>query len=135
MLYRTAAESFATGLISKFGDAIHAIVLFGSVARKQARIDSDIDVLVVGISREVQDCVIDFAYDTMEAARFDVFISVVYFSRDKFFELANGGNPLISTLVEQGRVLYDDGTFARLHGTAVAASRRGAERRKVSVAG
>lgn len=135
VLYRNAAEQFATRVVSELGDAVQSIVLFGSVARKQAKRDSDIDVLVVGSATNVRDRVMDIAYEVMEASSFEVFISVVYLSRDEFQELARLGSPLAFAILEEGTILYDNGTFARVRGAAVSVGRRGAKRRKVSSAG
>jgi len=45
--YRRIAEDFARHLKAKYGDRIERIILFGSVARGEAREDSDVDLLVV----------------------------------------------------------------------------------------
>ena len=43
-----AVEEFVRRALDKYGDRIESIILFGSVARGEAKEDSDIDILVVG---------------------------------------------------------------------------------------
>jgi len=45
--YRRIAEDFARHLKAKYGERIERILLFGSVARGEAREDSDVDLIVV----------------------------------------------------------------------------------------
>jgi predicted nucleotidyltransferase len=51
-MYRKAAEEFARRVVAALGDQVDSIVLYGSVARKQARRYSDIDILIISPSRE-----------------------------------------------------------------------------------
>ena len=45
--YLRVAESFSKYLSAEMGDRIDAIIIYGSVARKEARKDSDIDLMIV----------------------------------------------------------------------------------------
>ncbi len=45
--YRKIAEDFARHLKAKYGERIERMILFGSVARGEAREDSDVDLIVV----------------------------------------------------------------------------------------
>jgi uncharacterized protein len=51
--YRNVAVEFAQRVASALGDQVDAIVLYGSVARGEAKRDSDIDILVVSPQPEV----------------------------------------------------------------------------------
>ncbi len=62
VLYRSAAEEFAHKIVSTLGDVVHCVVLYGSVARKQARSASDTDVLVIGADARSEEIVFDAAY-------------------------------------------------------------------------
>lgn len=120
--YRKAAEEFAQRVMSALGDQVDSIVLYGSVAKKQARRSSDVDVLVVGTGPQVRRRVLDIAYTVMESSSFETFVSVVYLSQDELQGLVRLGSPFIANVLEEGTVLYDDGTFSRIRGKAVAAS-------------
>ena len=52
--YQSVVDTLKDRLLTELRDRIHSIVLFGSVARNQARPDSDIDLLVV-VSRHHAD--------------------------------------------------------------------------------
>lgn len=112
--YRNAAEEFARKAVSALAKQLHAIVLFGSVARKQAKRDSDIDVLVVGAAPGLRDMVFDIAYQVWESSRLEAFITVVYFPRDEFQDLIRLGSPFITRVLRDGSVLYYDGSLARV---------------------
>jgi len=45
--YREAVEEFVRRVLERYKDKIESIILFGSVARGEAKEDSDIDVLIV----------------------------------------------------------------------------------------
>jgi len=47
--HHKVAENLAAALRKAMGDDLHAVVLYGSVARKRARRESDIDVLLVSV--------------------------------------------------------------------------------------
>ena len=46
--YKRPVGEFVRRALEKYGDKIDEIILFGSVARGEAREDSDVDILVVG---------------------------------------------------------------------------------------
>jgi predicted nucleotidyltransferase len=123
--YRKAAEEFAHRVTSALGDAIDSIVLYGSVARGEAKRDSDIDLLLISpdpeTARETASQVCsDFTYEH----NYTFFISEVHFSREEFYKLWQLGSPFIANVVKEGVILYDNGTFARVHQQATAGSRR-----------
>lgn len=120
--YRSAAEEFARRITSSLGSQVDSIVLYGSVARKRARRDSDIDILVIGAD-SLRDRVLDIAYEVMESSRFQAFVSVFYLSRNEFQELVRLGSSMVLNVLDEGSVLYDDGTFSGIRGSTVAASR------------
>jgi predicted nucleotidyltransferase len=45
--YQKAMDNFVRRALEKHGDKIESIILFGSVARGEAREDSDIDILLI----------------------------------------------------------------------------------------
>ncbi|MCK4529201.1 nucleotidyltransferase domain-containing protein [candidate division WOR-3 bacterium] len=46
--YRESVNEFVRRALEKYGDTIDSIILFGSVARGEAKEDSDVDILVIG---------------------------------------------------------------------------------------
>ncbi|HJH25577.1 MAG TPA: hypothetical protein C5S37_02130 [Methanophagales archaeon] len=45
--YQEAVEEFVRRVLERYEDKIDSIILFGSVARGEAKEDSDIDILVI----------------------------------------------------------------------------------------
>ncbi|MBI4322573.1 MAG: nucleotidyltransferase domain-containing protein [Chloroflexi bacterium] len=112
--YRDAAEEFARRVIAALGERIDAIVLYGSVARGEAKRYSDIDVLVIGPSREAEKEVDNIAGNIWERSDYNALITVVYLTREQFRERARSGSPFIANVLEDGVVLFDNGIFVEL---------------------
>ena len=53
--YQEAVEEFVRRVKGKYEDKIDSIILFGSVARGEAKEDSDVDILVVVKERNIED--------------------------------------------------------------------------------
>jgi predicted nucleotidyltransferase len=135
---RAAAERYAALLRDAFGDQLVSVVLFGSVARGEARPDSDIDLLVVaedlpdGRFARLQLLErVDKAFDPelagLRATGLTPRVTPLLKSREEAAEIV----PLYLDLVEDGRLLYDpDGFFRSVLDRLIASMRRlGSERR------
>ena len=70
--YQKVVNEFVRRALEKYDDEIDSIILFGSVARGEAREESDIDVLVVAVGdrfrmrRELSEIVLDILLETGE---------------------------------------------------------------------
>ena len=122
--YQQAAAEFARRVASALGDRVDSIVLYGSVARGEAKRDSDIDILVVSpdpgsILGKVSEICEEF---TIEHG-YTFFISTVGFSRHQMDWHAKVRSPFIQNVFEDCVILHDNGTFSRVLKEATAASR------------
>jgi len=101
------AKEFAEHLAEKLGGRLYKVVLFGSVAKGTADVDSDVDVLVVvdRVSEDVKNIVAEAAFQVGlscgEAIEYILMDLEEYRSRDL-------DNPFIYEVERWGRVLYED---------------------------
>jgi hypothetical protein len=120
-LYEDAAQKFAERIQESFGDAIHAVVLYGSVARKDAERNSDIDVMVLTDNgRPTRDDLVDISEAIDFENTYRTFVIATSFTPLRLRELARGGFPIASSILSEGVALYDDGTFERIRKTIAA---------------
>lgn len=119
--YKDTLKELTDRILKRLHDSIESIVLYGSVARKAHDRESDIDVLIV--SRDVskaEKIVLDIGYDIDYRNDFETFIVPVYYTPEELEHEADAGSFFIKNVLEQGVVLYDRGTFARIRKKALA---------------
>lgn len=82
--YRTPVAEFVRRVVEKYRDKIDSIILFGSVARGEAREDSDIDVLIVTKKEDfrLRRAFVGIAFDILVETEEN--ISVKAISKDAF---------------------------------------------------
>ena len=87
--YRGAVEEFVRRVLERYRDKIDSIILFGSVARGEAKEDSDIDVLIV-VKKEdfkLRRALIGVAFDILSETGKDISVKVL--SKNEFEERRN----------------------------------------------
>jgi len=87
--YREAVEEFVRRVLERYRDKIDSIILFGSVARGEAKEDSDIDVLIV-VKKEdfkLRRVLIGVAFDILLETGKDISVKVL--SKSEFEERQN----------------------------------------------
>jgi len=101
--YQKAVDEFVRRALEKYRDRIENIILFGSVARREAKEDSDIDILVVGdVSlEELVDLTIPILLEYGEL------ISAKDMKKDYFEFLIREEYSLIRNVLKEGVVLYE----------------------------
>lgn len=113
--FQTALAVACGGWLSLLGEDLVSLVLFGSVARGSARVDSDLDLLVVarGFPRSLRDRRRPLI-DLWQALRSrQELISVQWNLVTKTPEEARGHSPLYLDMVLDAVLLYDrEGFFA-----------------------
>ena len=123
-IYRKAAAEFAQRVTSALGDQVYSIVLYGSVARGEAKRSSDIDILVVSPDpQSARQRVSEICENVIYECDYTLFISTVHLSREELRWHTDVGSPFVRNVVDEGVILYDNGTFSGLREKAAAASR------------
>lgn len=122
-VHQKTAREFREEVLSEAGDRIISIVLYGSAARYEYRFpDSDIDILVILRERDKQ------LEDTISRISTSIDLenttatSLVYLSRGEFEKFLHWDSPFLENVVEEGVILYDDGTFEQVRRGLVKAS-------------
>ena len=111
--YQKILESFTERLLTEFGDKIRSVILFGSVARQEANSNSDIDVLVIAdIDFEGKQRIHEISYD-IDLAN-EVYTQIIFFTAGGFKKEIALKSYCIKDVLEEGIVIYDDGTYRRI---------------------
>ena len=101
--YQKAVDEFVRRALEKYRDRIENIILFGSVARREAKEDSDIDILVVGdVSLEE---LVDLTFPIL--LEYGELISAKDMKKDYFEFLIREEYSLIRNVLKEGVVLYE----------------------------
>ncbi|MBI4181659.1 MAG: nucleotidyltransferase domain-containing protein [Candidatus Aenigmarchaeota archaeon] len=109
--YQRTAREIAARIRQEGGDAVDAVILYGSVARREAGKHSDIDLFV--LTRRPS------ARRTLSKARSSVDLrhgtvsTLVFRTPQQFMRGLQAGSPFLRAVVEEGVILYDDGVFRR----------------------
>jgi len=114
------ATTFADKIRSELGDFLKGVVLFGSAARREATVESDIDILVVtdDISFQLTDALVEAYRVVVEnvIARVSRKLHVTSMTLSSFWEYAKAGDPVVVNVLRDGVALYDTGFFDPLQG-------------------
>ena len=101
--YQRVVDEFVRRALEKYKDRIDEIILFGSVARREASEDSDIDILVVGnVSLEE---LVDISFPIL--LEYEELISAKDMKKDYFEFLIREEYSLIRNVLKEGVVLYE----------------------------
>ena len=112
--YEGTAREFAERIRTQFGDDVHSVVLYGSVARQQAGAESDIDVLVLSHTPSESDQAVQhLGYELDDERGYKTHLSPLVISPAGLEELRMGGFPIARHIIDEGVVLSDDGSFRR----------------------
>ena len=94
---------FLKRVLEKYRDRIEGVILFGSVARGEAKEDSDIDILVVGDI--TLDELVNISYPLL--LEHGELISAKNMDKDHFNFLVQNGYSFIRNVLGDGIILYE----------------------------
>ena len=114
-VYLQTAQKFVKKLTQET-DNVKAVVLYGSVARKQAREESDIDLLIVidGEKRIIEEKTLDIAYNLDLENKFKTFIAPLCMNVEELTSELRLNPSLADAILKEGVVLYDDGILEEI---------------------
>ncbi len=101
--YQKAVDEFVRRVLAKYGDRIDNIILFGSVARGDAKEESDIDILVVSdVSLEE---LVDISFPIL--LKYGKLISAKDMKKERLEYLNKEGYSFVRNVLKEGVVLYE----------------------------
>ncbi len=117
---REVVDSLVPLLLAELESQIHSLVLFGSVARGEARPDSDVDILVLTEAPlAVRQRIDEISYDI--DLKNTVFTQLVVLTTKNFEAETRMRSYFSSDILRDGIVLHDDGTYQRIRRQASSA--------------
>ena len=112
--HQKVIDSLKDQVLAEFAGEVHSIILFGSVARGEANADSDVDILIItDASLESERRINDIATDI--DLENEVFTQLIFFSNRRLQRAARMRSWFFTDVMNEGVVLYDDGTYERVH--------------------
>ncbi len=112
----SVAYEFTKLLHKELGDLVRAVVLFGSATHKDDPHDIDILVIVddiqIAFTQEVQQAYHVIASNCVQAVSDKLHVTTLRFSN--FWEYVRTADPVVTTVLREGKPLIDTGFFAPL---------------------
>ena len=128
-LYEQALEEFRDMALKELKDSLRSFVVYGSVARRDADEDSDVDILVITkASQSVKRRITEIRDEIQESHDYAVLLVPVYMTDKQFIERTEQSDPLLINILREGIPLYDDGFFAAARHHVPQVKRETAER-------
>lgn len=113
--YKKTLRELRDGLLRELGNSLDSLVLYGSVARKDFHHESDIDVLLVVENRKLGEKALDIRYEI--DLKNGTFTTVFLATPQELEGYLRRGSPFLENVIEEGEVLYDNGTWERIRGS------------------
>jgi predicted nucleotidyltransferase len=115
--YKATLRELKEGLIKELGDDLKSLILYGSVARGDFGPESDIDILIITRGKQSAEKASDIKYDI--DLKNGTFTSLFYSLQGELERKVSMGSPFLLNVMEEGKVLYDNGTWERLRQSTV----------------
>jgi uncharacterized protein len=118
--YKLTLKDLNEGLVRELGDKLDSMILYGSIARGDYGPESDIDILVILEDKKFEDKTSDIRYDI--DVKNNTVTTFFICTPDEINKMIQRGFPFINNVLNEGKVIYDNGTWERLRRGFVRAS-------------
>jgi len=119
--YKTTLKDLKARLIRELGDKLDSIILYGSIARGNFGKESDIDLLLISNEKKLTEKAYDIGYDV--DIKNNTVTSILIYSPEEIRGNIELGSPFIRNVINEGKIIYDNGTWEKLRRSLVGASR------------
>ena len=106
-LYEEVARKLSKRLVSEFERDIDAIILYGSVARRESNEESDIDILIISPNKRK-------VYDKASKIRYELDLehgtltTIMVYTPKEFEQSLSLGSPFLREVLKEGKALYGE---------------------------
>ena len=104
-LYERVLEEFRDKVIAELGNKVEAIIVYGSVARRDSNADSDIDVLIISSHKQAIHTRVDSIRSDIDL-EYETLTTLTYFTPEEFQSRWKRGEPFLIEVVSEGRAVY-----------------------------
>ncbi|MFQ5706680.1 MAG: nucleotidyltransferase domain-containing protein [bacterium] len=103
---RTVLDGFSNDLVARVGNRIFLIIWFGSTARGEGSLDSDLDVAIIASdeNKDLWDTIVEVA--SQHSIENDSLISTLLISKDRYEKMKCVGRLLAQSIEKDGVVLW-----------------------------
>jgi predicted nucleotidyltransferase len=109
-LYEAVAKELRDRLISELEQEIDAIILYGSVARREAHVESDIDILIISPDKmKTYDKASEIRYEL--DLKYGTMTTILVYTPEEFEQSLSLGSPFLKEVLKEGQALYGQQEF------------------------
>ena len=117
--YQLTLKELKDRLIKELGSSLDSLVLYGSIARQDYHAESDIDILLILEDKTLEEAAFGIAYDIdLKNSTFTTLFTV---TPEEIKRYQERGSPFLDNVSEEGKILYDNGTWEKLRRSLIRA--------------
>jgi uncharacterized protein len=118
--YKTTLKDLKARLVRDLGDKLDSIILYGSIAKGNFGKESDIDLILILNEKKLLEKAYDVGYDV--DIKNNTVTSILTYSLEEMKKNIELGSPFIKNIINEGKIIYDNGTWEKLRRSLVGTS-------------
>jgi uncharacterized protein len=119
--YKLTLQDLKGKLIEELGNKLDSIILYGSVARGDFGLESDIDLLLILEDKKLIEKVYEVGYNV--DIKNNTVTSIFFYFPEEIRKNIELGSPFLKNVATEGKIIYDNGTWKKLRRGLIKASR------------